>query len=261
MRRVAAVVEDHVRSTAVGQAQRLLGAPPVLLERLALPGEDRARRRARSRRAAWSCVEKMLQEHQRTSAPSATSVSISTAVWIVMCSEPVMRAPLSGCASWNSRRIDIRPGISCSASSISLRPKSASERSATLKSSAVIVCHAISSWSVGVGGGGKQRLVLLLLPAQPIVRGDELRPRGLGLEPLVDGAVAAPARSAGAGRSRARRARSRSGRAAPAASAGAAAARARTAGSRRASVAARAARHVRCSAASAATSPSSARPR
>ena len=46
--------------------------------------------------AAWSCVEKMLQEAQRTSAPSAFSVSISTAVWIVMCSEPVMRAPFSG---------------------------------------------------------------------------------------------------------------------------------------------------------------------
>src|SRR3954465_8778920 len=38
--------------------------------------------------AAWSWVEKMLQETQRTSAPSATSVSISTAVWIVMCNEP-----------------------------------------------------------------------------------------------------------------------------------------------------------------------------
>ena len=38
--------------------------------------------------AAWSWVEKMLQEAQRTSAPSATSVSISTAVWTVMCSEP-----------------------------------------------------------------------------------------------------------------------------------------------------------------------------
>ena len=34
---------------------------------------------------------------QRTSAPSSTSVSMSTAVWIVMCSEPVMRAPVSGC--------------------------------------------------------------------------------------------------------------------------------------------------------------------
>ena len=44
--------------------------------------------------AAWSWVEKMLQDAQRTSAPSAFSVSISTAVWIVMCSEPAMRAPL-----------------------------------------------------------------------------------------------------------------------------------------------------------------------
>ena len=91
--------------------------------------------------AAWSWVEKMLQDAQRTSAPSAVSVSISTAVCIVMCSEPVMRAPLSGCAAANSSRVSIRPGISCSASSISLRPKAASERSATLK-------------SVGCGGGG-----------------------------------------------------------------------------------------------------------
>ena len=49
--------------------------------------------------AAWSWVEKMLQDAQRTSAPSATSVSISTAVWIVMCSEPAMRAPASGLLS------------------------------------------------------------------------------------------------------------------------------------------------------------------
>ena len=39
----------------------------------------------------------MLHDAQRTCAPSACSVSISTAVWIVMCSEPVMRAPFSGC--------------------------------------------------------------------------------------------------------------------------------------------------------------------
>ncbi len=49
--------------------------------------------------AAWSCVEKMLQVAQRTSAPSATSVSISTPVWMVMCSEPAMRAPASGLES------------------------------------------------------------------------------------------------------------------------------------------------------------------
>ena len=49
--------------------------------------------------AAWSWVEKMLHDAQRTSAPSATSVSMSTAVWMVMCSEPVMRAPVSGLVS------------------------------------------------------------------------------------------------------------------------------------------------------------------
>merc|ERR1719324_2071425 len=46
--------------------------------------------------AAWSCVEKMLHEHQRMSPPSFLSVSMRTAVWIVMWSEPAMRAPLSG---------------------------------------------------------------------------------------------------------------------------------------------------------------------
>ena len=46
--------------------------------------------------AAWSCVQKMLQLLQVTSAPSSVSVSISTAVWIVMCRQPAMRAPASG---------------------------------------------------------------------------------------------------------------------------------------------------------------------
>ena len=52
--------------------------------------------------AAWSWVEKMLHEHQRTSAPRAVRVSIRTAVWTVMCSEPAMRAPLKGWAGPNS---------------------------------------------------------------------------------------------------------------------------------------------------------------
>merc|ERR1712034_78526 len=62
--------------------------------------------------AAWSCVEKMLHEHQRTSAPSALSVSMSTPVWMVMCSDPAMRAPASGCVGPYSERADMRPGIS-----------------------------------------------------------------------------------------------------------------------------------------------------
>src|SRR5688572_20021223 len=87
--------------------------------------------------AAWSCVEKMLQLTQRTSAPSAVRVSMSTAVCTVMCSEPAMRAPASGCSAPYSSRRETRPGISCSASWISLRPKPARERSATLKSPSV----------------------------------------------------------------------------------------------------------------------------
>ena len=81
--------------------------------------------------AAWSWVEKMLQLAQRTCAPSAVSVSISTAVWIVMCRLPVILAPRRGWLGAYSSRTAIRPGISCSASWISLRPKAASERSAT----------------------------------------------------------------------------------------------------------------------------------
>src|ERR1700743_1776969 len=74
--------------------------------------------------AAPSWVEKMLHDAQRTSAPSDTRVSISTAVCTVMCNEPDTRAPCSGCTSWYSRRSVISPGISCSASRISLRPNS-----------------------------------------------------------------------------------------------------------------------------------------
>jgi hypothetical protein len=39
-RRVATVVKDHVRPAAVRPEQRLFGAPPILFERLALPGVD-----------------------------------------------------------------------------------------------------------------------------------------------------------------------------------------------------------------------------
>jgi hypothetical protein len=84
--------------------------------------------------AAWSCVEKILHEAQRTFAPSAFRVSMRTAVWIVMCSDPATRAPLSGCCAAYSARIAIRAGISPSAMAISFLPHSARERSATLKS-------------------------------------------------------------------------------------------------------------------------------
>src|SRR5881275_1426411 len=124
----------------------------------------------------------MLHDAQRTSAPSAVSVSISTAVWIVMCSEPVMRAPLSGCSAAYFLRSDMSPGISCSASSISLRPYSARLRSATLKSW-VVAMVVVTLWASVMGsvlvlgdfGEPEQALVLLLLPAQPVALPDAFR--------------------------------------------------------------------------------------
>ncbi len=82
--------------------------------------------------AAWSCVEKMLHDAQRTSAPRSFSVSIKTAVWIVMCSEPDTRAPLSAFSLPYFSRVAISPGISCSAIWISFRPQSASPMSLTM---------------------------------------------------------------------------------------------------------------------------------
>jgi hypothetical protein len=103
-RGVAAVVEDHVGLRVGRPVEDLLGAPPVLLEGLALPGEDRDALRGcpRCPRADDDRGGRVVlggedvAEAQRTSAPSATRVSISTAVWMVMCSEPAMRAPARG---------------------------------------------------------------------------------------------------------------------------------------------------------------------
>ena len=58
--------------------------------------------------------------------------SLHMTIRMVMCSEPVTRTPLSGCCDAYLLRIAIRPGISCSAMSISLRPNSARLMSATL---------------------------------------------------------------------------------------------------------------------------------
>src|SRR5262249_21847146 len=160
--------------------------------------------------AAWSWVEKMLQLAQRTWAPSATSVSMSTAVCTVMCSDPLTRAPASGWLAAYSARRAISPGISCSASRISLRPNSASDRSATLKSgwvSTFVIKSPVRDdgpWLRAVprragparlGGPPaaapragpasmglppdrlvQQLLVFVLLPAQPLARRNILRP-------------------------------------------------------------------------------------
>merc|ERR550537_1101922 len=51
-RRIAAVVHDHLRALAVRPRQHLLRAPPVLLERLALPREHRRSARLGDRRSS-----------------------------------------------------------------------------------------------------------------------------------------------------------------------------------------------------------------
>ena len=76
----------------------------------------------------------MLQLAHRTRAPRSCRVSISTAVCTVMCNDPAIRAPRSGfSAAYRSRRA-INPGISFSASAISLRPNAANPGSATRQS-------------------------------------------------------------------------------------------------------------------------------
>src|ERR1700686_4098245 len=94
----------------------------------------------------------MLHDAQRTSAPSALSVSINTAVWMVMCSEPAILAPRNGCSGPYSSRVAIRPGISVSAMAISLRPHAARPMSLTTESAAVVdafLCDAVIGGSLG----------------------------------------------------------------------------------------------------------------
>lgn len=65
-----------------------------------------------------------------TSAPSSIRVSMRTAVWMVICKQPAILDPFKGfdCPYCFLRLMS--PGISFSASSISLRPHSAREMSA-----------------------------------------------------------------------------------------------------------------------------------
>ena len=150
--------------------------------------------------AAWSWVEKMLHDAQRTSAPSSTSVSMSTAVWIVMCSEPEMRAPASGLLGPNSARSGTQAGHLVLGEVDLLAAEGARERSATRKSRRAGGC--ISRWS--------RRRSLRRLSSRPVRDPagqdpasdclDELQ-RGDG--PRVDARAARPSRAT-RGRRRAR---------------------------------------------------------
>src|ERR1700722_7119434 len=94
---------------------------------------------------------------------------MSTAVWMVMCREPVMRAPRKGCCAANSWRIAISPGISVSAILISLRPQSARAKSLTKKSWVCLIAAFIAKFPVEEGASrgarcfafGSERLSLV----------------------------------------------------------------------------------------------------
>ncbi len=84
---------------------------------------------------------KILQEDQRTSAPRAISVSIKTAVSIVMCNEPVIFTPARGLGFTIFFARAINPGISFSQMVIFLRPQSAKDKFAIF---VVSKCHVLS---------------------------------------------------------------------------------------------------------------------
>ena len=120
-----------LRPAALGaELEDAVGVVPVVLQRFALVGEHRRAGRPPCAAAAWSCVAEDVARGPAHLAPSACSVSTSTAVWMVMCSEPVMRAPLSG---WLARVFLAdrhQAGHLGLGDPDSLRPQSASDRSA-----------------------------------------------------------------------------------------------------------------------------------
>src|ERR1044072_3198243 len=113
----------------------------------------------------------MLHDVQVTSAPSETSVSIRTAVSIVMWRQPATRAPLSGDLPLYSSRSDIRPGISFSAMRIFLRPSSASVRS--------LILNAGNSLRVSIGRVFAADSELQVWWSRERSYGNRVEPRGL----------------------------------------------------------------------------------
>ena len=118
---VASIIDNELWPGAVGMTQRLVSAPPVFFQGFPFPGKDRV---ACLRNGGSGVVlsGKILQLAQRTVAPRSAKVSMRTAVWIVMCSEPVIRTPARGLSAACFSRMAMRPGISFSAMLISLDP-------------------------------------------------------------------------------------------------------------------------------------------
>jgi hypothetical protein len=147
---VAAVVEDQVQVLAVLEgSELLLEAPLVLLLGLALPredghagggngsggvvlgGEDVARRPGE---LGTERLERLDEDGRLDGCAGSARVSLcsyNTTGGVLMCRQPAMRAPFKGWSAAYFSRVNIRPGISFSASSISRRPKAARLMSAT----------------------------------------------------------------------------------------------------------------------------------
>ena len=149
---ITTVVENQVQGLATSETlDGLVNTPEVFLFGFTLPGEDGDAGDSDggggmvlgredvleggldSTFNGWHENKKRTQEDQVTSAPRAVRVSIKTAVWMVMCKHPAIRAPLRGLEAECFCLMYIRPGISCSAISISLRPKAAREMSVEIK--------------------------------------------------------------------------------------------------------------------------------
>src|SRR5580704_4339738 len=75
---------------------------------------------------------------------------------MVMWSDPAMRAPRSGWAAANSRRMAMSPGISVSAIWISLRPHSARLRSFTWDSVVTLIAAFMIDSFAAVSGGARR---------------------------------------------------------------------------------------------------------
>ena len=224
-RGVTAVVEDHVRAVVASSPRhRLLGAPPVLLERLALPGEHRDalrvrrravrdRRRRRPRRGpAWRrCCSWPSAPRRR----ARSSVSIEHG----RLDRHVQRAGDAGAGQRLERAVapcaaPRRPGISCSARWISRARTGRAERSATRSRGGrrgTMAWEPPRSGLVDRGLGPTAHRVRQparppCYPARPASRPSSRRSAGSARGPR-------PRRRPGAARSRRRPARGRSSRA------------------------------------------------
>ena len=93
-RGIAAVVEDHVGVPPSGHSKMRCVNSQYSSSDLALVGEHRRCRPRRSRRRHGPGSRRCCRKPSAPRRPAPVSVSISTAVWMVMCSEPAMRAPL-----------------------------------------------------------------------------------------------------------------------------------------------------------------------